>query len=163
MKTRNRTTTLATDRQAVQGVQKNLQGMSTLYLAGQTFTPATLEERIQARVDLATRIATAEAAWRKAIADYRAIDKQTDLVLRDLRRLVVGAYGDDSPKLAEFGFAAPRRVQWTEEQKQAAVAKRAATRAARRTMGPKAKLKIRGTVEEAVPATERSPGQTDEQ
>jgi hypothetical protein len=161
MKDRNRTKTLATDKQAIAGVRKNLQGMSVLHLAGQTFTPASVEQHIQARVDLATRIVAAEAAWHQVVSEYRAIDRPTDVILRDLRRLVVGAFGDGSPKLADFGFVPPKQMQWTEEKKRTAVARRAATRLARGTRGPKAKLRIKGVVEETSPATERVPGQTD--
>jgi hypothetical protein len=142
---RNRTAAIGADQQAIEGVRKDLQAMPTLYLARQIFTPASLEQRIQARIDAANAITVAKAAWLKAVADYDALDGETSLILRDLKRLVVGAFGDDSPKLADFGFTAKKVTTLTEEQKAQAVAKRAATRAARGTRGPKAKLSVTGS------------------
>jgi hypothetical protein len=142
---RNRTAVIATDQQAIEGVKKDLQGMPTLYLARTVFTPASLEQRIQARVDAANAVIVAKAAWLKAVADYDALDSGTSLILRDLKRLVVGAFGDDSPKLADFGFTPRKVTTLTEQQKAEAVAKRAATRRARGTLGPKAKLSIKGS------------------
>ena len=153
MRRRNRVEAAGTDQQAIDGVNKDLQGMPTLYLASQVFTPRSLAQRIQQRIDAATAINVAKAAWQKAVTDYEAIDVGTDLVLRDLKRLVVGAYGDDSPKLADFGFTPPKKVVWTEAMKAAAAVKRAATRKARGTMGPKAKLAIKGAAPAAAPNT----------
>ena len=144
MKPRNRVEVAGADQQAIQGVNQDLQGMPLLYLAKQIFTPQSLAQRIQQRIDAANAIDAAKAAWLKAITDYEAIDGGTDLVLRDLRRLVIGAFGEDSPKLADFGFSAPKKAQWSEATKAQAVANRAATRKARGTRGPKAKLAIKG-------------------
>jgi hypothetical protein len=145
LKARNRTTTLGSDKQAIEGVQKDLQGMQVLHLGGREFTPTTLEDYIQVRVDAANAILIAKAAWLKAILTYEALDGDTEVVLRDLKRLVIGAFGEQSPKLADFGYEPPKQFTWTEAQKAAAVAKRAATRKARGTLGPKARLAITAT------------------
>ena len=108
------------------------------------FTPTTLEDYFQARIDAASAIVTARAAWLKAIADYEALYDDANVVRQDLKQLVRGAFGRDSPQLADFGFAPRKSVTWTEAKKAAAVAKRAATRAARGTRGPKARLAIKG-------------------
>ena len=144
MNPRNRTTTLGLDQQVLEGIQRDLQTMPTLYLGGETFTPATLEARIQARVDAANAILAAKAAWLATVTTYEALDKQTSLLVHDLKQLVLAAFGQDSPKVADFGFTAPKRTPLTEAQKEAAVAKRKATRLARKTLGPKAKLAITG-------------------
>jgi hypothetical protein len=144
MKVRNRIDKRAIDQHAIEGVRSDLQGMPSLYLAGEIFTPTTLEDAIQARIDAATAIDAAKAAWMKAIDDYQALDGKTRLLLRDLKRLVIGAFREDSPRLSHFGFTAPLKVTLTEAQKVTAVAKRAATRKARGTLGPKAKLAIKG-------------------
>lgn len=145
MKLRNRTVTQGFDQQAREGVRKNLTGMSTLYLGTRQFTPTELEDFIQARIDAATRVIQAKAAWVQAARAYVALDHETSVVLADLKRFVMGAFGPQSPRLADFGFAAPKVVTLTEAQKKEAVAKRAATRKARGTLGPKAKLAIKGT------------------
>jgi hypothetical protein len=148
LRARNRTTTRGSDQQVLDGVHKDLQSVAVMYFASKTFTPATLEDYIQARIDAATTIVVAKAAWQKAILDYEGLDGETEIVLRDLKRFVIGMFGDDSPKLADFGYTPPKQVVWTEEKKATAVAKRAATRAARHTRGAKAKLAITGATPE---------------
>ena len=118
-----------------------------VYLGTEFLTIPDLESRLQARIDAATRILAAKAAWQEAVRQYEAIDHQTSVIVRDLQRTIIGAFGEDSPKLAEFGFAPPRRPTWTPEMTTAAVAKRMATREARKTTGPKAKLAMKGVVE----------------
>jgi hypothetical protein len=149
MRLRNRTVQQGADQNVIEGIRKDLQGLPALYLGRRQFTPTSLEDFIQARIDAASAILAAKAAWEKAVADYEAAAIDTDLVVRDLQGFVVGAFGDDSPVLADFGFTPRKLPLWTEEKKAAAVKKRAATRVARGTRGPKAKLAITG----APPAT----------
>ncbi len=143
----NRVEQQGADQKVLQGVRTVLQGMPMVYLGREFLTIPDLEVRIQARIDAATKILAAKAAWQQAVTEYEAIDDKTSVIVRDLLNTVIGAFGADSPKLADFGFVAPRRAQWTPEMTTAAVAKRKATREARRTMGPKAKLAIKGVVE----------------
>lgn len=140
MVVRNRAMTLGADVQIIKGIEKDLQAMPALYLAQQSFTPQTLAARIQQRVDAANAILAAKAAWLHAIDACHALDASTDEIVHDLKNLVVSAFGPTSPELADFGFAQRRRPVLTEAQKAAAVLKRAATRKARGTMGPKARL-----------------------
>jgi hypothetical protein len=153
MTTKNRTSTQGKDQQLISGIQKNLEQMSSLFLGGTTYTPASLVAFIQSRIDAANQSATAKAAWQHAGASYIALNKQADVVVHDLKQLVIGAFGGTSPKLADFGFAPKKVTVLTPEEKAAAAAKRAATRAARGTKGPKAKLAIKGTVPTTAPAT----------
>jgi hypothetical protein len=140
----NRTTKQGTDQAVIQGIKLDLQTMTSLPLGGTTYTPTSLVAFIQSHIDAANAIVTAKANWEKAIATYTGIDKQAQVVLHDLKALVLATFGATSPKLADFGYL-PRKVTvLTPEQKAAAAAKRAATRKARGTMGPKAKLKVTG-------------------
>ncbi len=147
LRKRNRVVQQGADQQILQGVRNVMQAMPMVYLGREFLTIPDLEARIQARIDAATRILAAKAAWDQAIQDYEDIDGQTSVIVRDLLRTIIGAFGEDSTKLAEFGFVAPKRPTWTPEMTTAAVAKRAATRLARGTRGPKAKLAIKGVVE----------------
>jgi hypothetical protein len=153
MKEHNRIERQATDQQVIDGIRADLQGMPTLYLASKVFTPASLEQQIQSRIDAAQAVDAAKAAWLAAIQAYQGIDRSNRLVLRDLKRLVIGACGEQSPKLAHFGFTPPLKVTLTEAQKAAAAAKRAATRKARGTLGPKARLAIKGDIAGGTPET----------
>ncbi len=126
----------------IEGIRKDLQTVAVLYLGTRTFTPAMLEDFVQARIAAASAILVAKAAWLQSISDYERIDADTSVVIRDLKRFVVSSFGDNSPKLADFGFVGTPPVPWPEEKKKAAVARRAATRKARNTMGPKQRLAI---------------------
>lgn len=92
-------------------------------------------------------------AWQHAAATYTAVNTQVSVVVHDLKQFVIGAFGTTSPKLADFGFVPRTVTPLTVEQKAAAAAKRAATRKARGTTGPKAKLAITGTVPATASAT----------
>ena len=145
MTTSNRNQTQAKDAQVIVGIEKDLQNVSNLLLAGETFTPPSLVALVQSRIDAANAVATAKASWQEAVKTYKALNTKVSPVVQGLKQYVFNAFGKTSPKLADFGFAAPRRATLTPEQTQAAVEKRKATRKARNTMGPKAKLKIKGT------------------
>jgi len=140
----NRTSTQGKDQQIIDGIGKDLQTMSTLYLGAKTYSPPSLAALIQSRIDAANKVTVAKAAWHDASASYKAIDVDVGVVVRDLKALVIAAFGSTSPKLADFGFTPRKRTILTPEQKAAAAQKRRATRAARHTLGPKAKLKITG-------------------
>jgi hypothetical protein len=148
MTTLSRTTTQGKDQHVVDGIQQELQSFGTMHLGAQAFTPQTLAAFVQQRIDLANAIATAKAAWDNAIAVYESADARTDLVLADLRNLVIGAFGRESPALASFGFVAPKRPVLTPEQRARAALKAKATRKARRTMGKKQKALVKGAAPE---------------
>lgn len=86
----------------------------------------------------------AKAAWQEAIRQYQAIDAKATPVITGLKQFVLNTFGRNSPQLADFGFAPRKVTTLTPAKKQQAVQKRAATRAARGTKGPVAKLAITG-------------------
>lgn len=150
MSNQNRAVKQAHDAQMIVGVEKDLQNVASLLLAGETFTPKSLQAFFQSRIDAANAVVTARAHWLDTVKAFKAIDAKGAVVVRGLHQYVVNAYGAASPQLADFGFTPSKRATQTPEQKAAAVAKRAATRKARNTMGKKAKLAIKGAV---VPTT----------
>jgi hypothetical protein len=152
MTTQNRNDAQAHDAQVIVGIHKDLSTVSALAFAGETFTAATLAALFQSRIDAIHAVTTAKANWQAAVANLGALDAKVTPVLQGLKQYVINTYGATSPVLADFGFTAPKRATQTPEQKAAAVAKRNATRKARHTMGPKAKLKVKGAVDAAAPA-----------
>ena len=156
MTTNNRTHTQGTDQQVIQGIEKDLQTMPALPLGGTAYTPGSLVAFVQSRIDAANGVITAKANWHNAVVTYEALNLKADEVIRDLKALVIGAFGSASPKLADFGFTPRKKVVRTPAQK-AAAAKAKATRIARGTMGPKAKLAVKGTVSTTAPATTAPP------
>jgi hypothetical protein len=151
--TTNRSATQAHDAQVIVGIKKDLQNMSSLPLAGTTFTPAALIQLLQSRIDLANAVANARASWLDAAAKYRALNTQVTQVVHGLRQYVLNAFGASSPLLADFGFTAPKKVTLTPEQKVVRAEKAAATRAARGTKGKVAKKAVKGSVQVTVTAT----------
>lgn len=148
----NRSLTVAHDTQMLVGIKKDLATVSTLAIAGSTYTPVTLEQLIQSRIDLANTVAQARAHWLDTTATYDALNTKVTQVVRGLRQYVINAYGEQSPLLADFGFAPRKQATLTPEEKVAKAAKALATRKARGTMGKVAKKKVKGTVAMTVAA-----------
>ena len=92
------------DQQILAGIQKDLQNVPSLLLGGTTYTPGSLSAFIQSRVDAVNAVNTAHASWQTAVKTYQAINKEAKPVVRDLRNFLLGAFGENSPVLADFGF-----------------------------------------------------------
>ena len=154
----NRKPTQASDGQVIAGIKKDLQNVATLPLGGDTYTPTSLVAFFQSRIDAINAVALAKAHYQAAIATYQAINTKGTVVARGLRQYVMNAFGVTSPLIADFGYTPPKRATQTPEQKAAAVAKRKATRQARGTLGPKAKLAVTGeTVKQAALVANQKP------
>jgi hypothetical protein len=151
MTTVSRTTTQGKDQEVLNGIQTELQSMQTLFLGSETYTPQTLAEFVQSRIDKANAVGAAHAAWEDAIRAYEVVDKKATVVLGDLRHVVMAAFGRESPKLASFGFALPKVPTLTSEQRSKAALRAAATRKARKTMGKKQKALVKGAVVASTP------------
>jgi hypothetical protein len=151
----NRTTTQARDGQVIVGIDKNLQNVSSLPLAGSTYTMTALKQLIQSRIDAANTVVNAKANWHDASTKYKALNTHVTQLVRALRQYVIDAFGASSPVLADFGFTPPKKQGLTPEQKVARALKAAATRKARGTIGKKQKAKIKGVV--STPVTSPAP------
>jgi hypothetical protein len=143
-KKQNRATTQARDGQVIAGIKKDLQNVPQLLLNGETYTPASLMALLQSRIDATNGVAVDKANYEASSKAYRALNTKCTSVVSALKQYVMNAYGKDGTQLADFGFTPPKKAALTPEQKAAAVAKRAATRKARNTQGPKAKLSVTG-------------------
>jgi hypothetical protein len=154
MGTTTRSSQQGKDQEVIQGVQKDLSTVASLPLAGSTYTPASFTALVQSRIDAGNQVVTTKAAWLNAVKTYETIDTQATVAVHDLKQYVIGSFGAASSKLADFGFTPRKVVVLTPAQKAAAADKRAATRKARNTLGPKAKLKITGAT---APASTAAP------
>jgi hypothetical protein len=92
------------DQQILAGIQKDLQNVPSLLLGGTTYTPGSLAAFIQSRIEAVNAVDAAKASWLNAVKTYKAIDTEARPVVRDLRNFLMGAFGEDSPVLADFGF-----------------------------------------------------------
>ncbi len=159
----NKTTATAGDNQIIAGITKDLKTVSSLVLAGATYTPVTLIQLIQSRVNLINQVAAARATWLDQARALEALNTQVHAVEMALKQYVINTFGKTSPLLADFGFAPKQRTPLTAAQKLAAQAKSRATRAARGTMSKKQKAAIHGVVPTTTaqpPATTTTPATT---
>jgi len=123
-----------------------------LTFGGATYTPAALVQLFQSLDDATTSMDAAKAKWQDALKSQRNTKATVGPVKKAYQSYLVSLYGNAVETLADFGLT-PRKAPapQTAVQKATAAAKRAATRAARHTLGPKQKAGIKGTV--ATPAT----------
>jgi hypothetical protein len=147
MSTPSRKTTSGADGNVITAIRAQLETVTVIPAAGKTYSPDEVAALVQRRIDLSNAIVTSRAAWLATIQQYDELSATVDLVLRDLRNFIGAAFGDESPQAKAFSMLKfPKKVTRTPEEKAAAAAKALATRKARKTMGRKQKLAIKGNV-----------------
>jgi hypothetical protein len=145
------------------GIDKDLATMATIQIAGEQYTLASLKAVFSA--DSAAMDATDQArkALQLAVQTEKAVHARTMVVLSALRSFLLGYFGKLAVTvLGDFGMNAPKsKATKTVATKAVAVAKAKATRAARGTKGPVAKLDVVGTVDgAAIKASIETPNAT---
>jgi hypothetical protein len=130
----------------------NFESTDSLSLAGGTYLVSDLVSRLQGAIAAEEKAKVAKNQWLTDVKSARQGESDLAPVLKGIHRVLEGRYGEDSPKLAEFGFAPRKRTQPSTETKADAVVKRAATRKARHTMGKKQRLTVKAPVDASVPA-----------
>jgi hypothetical protein len=148
----NKAVTINTNRQAIAGVQKHFASTPTIVLDGTPATPTNVIATLQGANDAIDRAAAAEKAFHDAVSAKNAAVAKGSALVGALKNLVKSQIGSSHGVLGDFGFSTPTRQTPDEATKAAAVVKRAATRAARHTMGKRQKAPIKGVVQ-ATPAT----------
>ncbi|MDP8999056.1 MAG: hypothetical protein M3O46_02985 [Myxococcota bacterium] len=148
----NRDKTINNNRQAIVGVQKYFATTPTIVLDGKPTTPKDVIATLQGAIDSIDTAAVAEKAFHDAVSAQHAAIAKGNAVLKLLKMLVQNQLGGAEGVLGDFGFQIPKRKTPNEATKAAAVAKRAATRDARHTMGKRQKAKVTGKAP-AAPAT----------
>jgi hypothetical protein len=142
----NRDSIINRIRQAIAGIQKDFSGAATIVLDGVPTKPADATATLSAAVTKIDEAIAAETAFHQAVAEQDAAIATALALLANLKTLVVNQFGKKGAQLADFGMATATPKPQSEATKAAAVLKREATRLARGTKGPKAKLAIRGIV-----------------
>jgi hypothetical protein len=132
--------------QLIAGTNKHLANVTQVMLAGGSFTPAQVTERLQELVNLRNDVDAAKASTKAKLAAEKANMPALRTHMDALVTFVKAAFGNAPDVLADFGLHPKARTPLTVEAKTAAAAKRKATRAARHTTGPKKKLSIKGDV-----------------
>jgi hypothetical protein len=142
----SRTMKAGKDGKIVTALRNKVIGLDQLPLGGSIYTQDEAADLIEKRIVANNAVEQAKAAWLHAIKVYEELSAQVDVVERDLRHVVMGACGEQSPKMAEFDFQPPKHAVLTLEQKAEAARKRMETRKARKTMGRRQKKAIKGVM-----------------
>ena len=120
---------------------------SSLMVGNTSVTPAQIEASLQRLIDLRAAVDDAKTASKSAIAVEDTVAPPLRSQMAAYVAYVKASFGETPNVLADFGLKPKKaRTPQTVEQKAAAVAKRAATRAARHTMGSKQKKDVKGTI-----------------
>jgi hypothetical protein len=130
----------------IAGTSKHLTNATNIALLGSSFTPAEVTTKLQSLVTLRNDVNTAKAATRAKVTLEAASRPALRTFLSAYVTFLKAAYGSTPDVLADFGIRPKVRVPLTVEAKAAATAKRAATRAARHTMGTNQKKVVKGDV-----------------
>jgi hypothetical protein len=146
----NYATIQSRDAQVIAGIQKRLENDPPIVLAGVSYTAASMTALYQSQLNAITAVATATAQRTSAIQAYKALTATVDTVTPGLRDYLRQTYNNAPEVLADFGMtpkkAAAKRDPVTNV---VAAARNAATRKARHTEGPKAKLETKAVVSTA--------------
>jgi hypothetical protein len=133
----------------VAGIEKDLANVQ-VQLAGEQFTVPSLKAVFTDDTAAMNATDDAKKAYQKALLVEKAARARTAEVLGSLRSFLIGYFGKRAVTiLGDFAMEPPKTATRTVPDKAVAVAKAKATRAARGTKGPVAKLATTGTVDAA--------------
>jgi hypothetical protein len=139
--------------QLIAGTRKHFANTASLTFAGATCTPAQVESLLQTIVDLRAAVEAAKASVAAKVTAEEAQRATRGDQMAAYVALVKATFAAPDV-LADFGLKPKKAPTPPSTEKQAeAIAKRAATRAARHTMGSKAKKSVKGTVTTIVTST----------
>lgn len=144
MNKKNKANLLNLVRQAIAGIQKHYANAPALSLDGTSVPTTEVLATLQGAVTAIDGATVAETAFHQAVAAQHAAVVKAEATLSGLQTLVDAQFGTKGRP--DFGFPVTTRKTPDEATKAQAVAKRAATRAARGTKGPRQKAAIKGQV-----------------
>jgi len=132
--------------QLIAGTNRHLANATQVLLVGGSFTPAQITTQLQEFAKLRGEVEAARALMKAKLAVEASEMPALRVFLDAFVSFVRAAFGTQPDVLADFGLHPKARKELNVETKTAAGAKRAATRAARHTAGPKQKKSIKGAV-----------------
>jgi hypothetical protein len=133
-------------RRMIAGVKKHYANAPSIVVDGVSYAPAEIERIFQDSIDSADATSSATTAFHKAVEAEKAASTKGDALYRGLRTYLITQYKTQPGVLDDFGIALQQKQVPDTGTAAVAVAKRAATRAARHTMGPRQKQSVKGTV-----------------
>jgi hypothetical protein len=145
---------MALAEQLLAGARKHFSTVGSLTFGSATFTPAQVEAFLQTLIDLRTAVDDTRSETRAKVVAEAAQAPALRGQMAAFVAFVKATFGNTPDVLADFGLE-PKKppARLTIGQLATAAARRAATRAARHTMGPRQKEKVKGTVTTIVTPT----------
>jgi hypothetical protein len=126
-------------------------------IGGAFVKPATIIAVFQKGLDTQAAVTATRAAYKEALAARDGAEVRRSATDESLKAWVLNAYGADSAEAHEFGYSARKVTQPSAETRAKGVLLNRATRDARGTKGPKAKLSIKGTLSPSAAAVPANP------
>ena len=128
----NKTTALALNQKAIEGVDKYLATVKTLTVAGTSYTPATLTAVLQAEIDANKAVDEARAQYRQQVVAAQLARSKGQAMRKGLKAYILGTFGSDAVQVLEsFGMTVPKTPgPRTAKSKAQSADKSVATRAA---------------------------------
>ncbi|HEY4013396.1 MAG TPA: hypothetical protein VGM06_08665 [Polyangiaceae bacterium] len=134
-------------RHIIAGLDKHVAGVASVMLGGVDYDLGTLKALCQSDIDASDASVQARANLSAVVERERISHAKLDPLLRLLRAFVTARFGDTheaSDTLADFAMKPRASSKPSIATKAEAIDKGRATRAARHTMGPRQKAKIKG-------------------
>jgi hypothetical protein len=135
---------IASYQAVIDGINGELGDTTSFLIGGTTYAKADLIAHFQARIDAAKKTNTARAAFQATVASEQGVDATAEPLRAEFKVYLQGRFGKASTELQKFGYEPQKAPQRAAVTKAKAIAQSAATRAARGTIGKKAKSLIKG-------------------
>ncbi len=145
------------DQTLVAGIVANLGDIDTFVLPGGPMTRDELVAALQSRIAAAEATKASKNGWHSTVQAERQAEADVQPLRKGMKQYLASRYGADSAKMAEFGFIPAKARKTSVRTKAGAIAKAAATRVARHTMGKVQKESISGQATPAAPVTPAGP------
>jgi hypothetical protein len=105
----NKTTVLALNQKAIEGVDKYLATVKSVTIAGTSYTPAALKATLQAEIDANTAADEGHAQYRQQVVAAKLARSKGRALRKGLKAHVLSTFGADAVQtLQNFGFEVPK-------------------------------------------------------
>jgi len=153
MTTNNRTTKQVADQKLIDGLEKHVTIVPSLFIGGQTLKNADVVQKLQQFIVTANAANSTRVTWQAAVSADRTVRAANRQFVDDLKQTLRAMFSGQMETLADFGLTVRKSATPKPGTKVTAAAKAKATRTARGTKGKKQKSVIKGVLApQATPA-----------
>ena len=145
-KMKNNDAIVTSTNQVLLAVGAHMPAKTEIPVAGERMSTADIKAGLKAHLDARADVVVKEGEYKQSLATRLAAQAKAEAIVGALEPWVLNTYGPTSAEAHAFGFSARKVTKPDAATTAKAVVLRQATRLARGTVGPKAKLKIKGTL-----------------